>query len=95
MFALADPERLRELLEDAGFVEPVIEAVDLTRPAADVEDFLEESVDLNAQLADAQRRLSPEQWTEIKARIGVLSEPFSGSEGLRFPARALVAAASA
>lgn len=95
MFALADPERLRDLLEDAGFLEPIIESVDLTRPAADVEHFLEESVDLNPQLADIQGRLSAKQWTEVKERIGVMSEPFSGREGLRFPARALVAAGSA
>ena len=95
MFALADPERLRELLEDAGFVEPVVETVELTRPAADVEDFVEESLDLNAQLADTRARLSREQWAEVKERIASLSAPFADGGGLRFPARALVAAGSA
>jgi SAM-dependent methyltransferase len=95
MFALADPELLRGLLEDAGFVEPVIETVDLSRPAANLEDFVEESVDLNAQLAEVQRRLSPRQWNEVLERLAALSEPFSESDGFRFPARALVAAGSA
>jgi ubiquinone/menaquinone biosynthesis C-methylase UbiE len=95
MFALADAERLGEMLEDAGFVEPVVEAVELTRPAADVEDFLEESVDLNPQLADLRARLSPEQWAEVKQRVGALSEPFADGDGLRFPAQALVAVGSA
>ena len=33
--------------------------------------------------------------TEVKERVGTLSEPFADGEGLRFPAQALVAAGSA
>lgn len=95
MFALADAGRLGAMLQDAGFVEPVVESVTLSRPAADVEDFLDESLDLNAQLADVRARLSSEQWAEVKARVAALSEPFADGDGLRFPAQALVAAGSA
>jgi ubiquinone/menaquinone biosynthesis C-methylase UbiE len=96
MFALADAERLGGLLEDAGFVEPLVESVELTRPAANVDDFVEESLDLNAQLADLRTQLSPEQWVEVKERIVALSSPFSDADGaLSFPAQALVAAGSA
>jgi ubiquinone/menaquinone biosynthesis C-methylase UbiE len=95
MFALADAERLRDLLEDAGFVEPVVESVRLSRPAADVEDFVDESLDLNAQLAEVRARLSPPQWTEVKQRVRTLSEPFAEGGGLNFPAQALVAAGGA
>jgi SAM-dependent methyltransferase len=96
MFALADGDRLGSLLEDAGFVDPVTETVDLMRPAADVEDFLEETLDLNSQLAETRRRLSPEEWAVVVERLDALSRPFADGEGsLRFPARALVAAAHA
>jgi ubiquinone/menaquinone biosynthesis C-methylase UbiE len=96
MFALADRSRLRELLEDAGFVEVTVGAVELSRPAAGVEDFVRESLDLNSQLADLQRSLSAAEWIEVKDRTEALSQPFADSEGgLHFPAMALVAAASA
>jgi ubiquinone/menaquinone biosynthesis C-methylase UbiE len=96
MFALADAERLGGLLEDAGFVEPLVESVELTRPAANVDDFVEESLDLNAQLADLRTQLSPAQWVEVKERIVALSSPFADGDGaLSFPAQALVAAGSA
>jgi SAM-dependent methyltransferase len=96
MFALADPDRLHSLLEDAGFVEVVVEPLELSRPAADVEDFVDESLDLNAQLTDIRRRLAEEQWSEVRQRVAALSEPFADTGGgLRFPARALVAAGSA
>lgn len=96
MFALASQERLIALLEEAGFVDAVSESVELMRPAADVTDFLEESMDLNSQLAEIRRRLTPEQWLEVEQRVSELSQPFADGNGaLRFPARALVAAASA
>lgn len=96
MFALADPERLQDLLEDAGFTDVVLDSVDLTRSAPSLDAFLEESLDLNAQLADMQRRLSAEEWAEVKALVQQRTEPFAdGRGGLRFPGRALVAAANA
>ncbi|MBV8430714.1 MAG: methyltransferase domain-containing protein [Solirubrobacterales bacterium] len=94
MFALADPDRLRELLEEAGFVEALVEAVDLTRAASNLDEFIQETLDLSSPFAEARARLTPEQWAEVTERIGALSEPFANG-GLRFPARALVAAASA
>jgi SAM-dependent methyltransferase len=96
MFALADAERLGGLLEDAGFLDVTVESVDLVRPAPSVDAFVEESLDLNAQLAETRRRLSPEQWAEVKARVTEIAQPFTDGEGgLRFPARALAAAARA
>lgn len=96
MFALADGERLRGLIDNAGFLDVVVETVDLVRPAANVDDYLEESLDLNSQLSDIRRQLSPAQWDTVKDRVGALSQPFAADGGgLRFPARALVAAAGA
>ncbi len=96
MFVLADPAKLTDLLESAGFVEVIVEPVDLARRNAAVDQYIAESVDLSSQFAEVRRGLSPAQWTEVKARIASLAEPFIRADGLlQFPARSLAAAASA
>jgi len=96
MFALADPERLRELIGDAGFVEVLIDSVKLRRDAPGVDGFIEETLDLTRSFADARERLSGEQWGEVKRLITSLAEPFAAADGsLRLPACSLVAAANA
>jgi ubiquinone/menaquinone biosynthesis C-methylase UbiE len=96
MFALADAQRLGDLLEEAGFVEVIVEGVELTRSAPNVDAFLEESLDLNAQLADLQRQMSVRRWEEVKGRIHANTRAFADPAGtLHFPGRSLVAAASA
>lgn len=96
MFALADPERVRELLEEAGFVEPVVEPVALKRDEAGVGTYLEETLDLSRPFAEVRDRLTREQWEEVSARVRSLAEPFAtGEGGLRFPASSLAASASA
>ncbi len=96
MFALSDADRVRELLESAGFVEVVIEPVELSRPAANVEEYVEETLALSQPFGDVRERLSDEQWGEVKARIAELAEPFTNADGsVRFPATSLAAAASA
>jgi SAM-dependent methyltransferase len=96
MFALADPDRLRELIEDAGFVEVAIDSVELQRPAASVDAFIEETLDLSRAFADAREGLSDEQWERVTRRIASLAEPFIGEDGaLALPAISLVAAANA
>jgi SAM-dependent methyltransferase len=96
MFALAAPGRLQHLLEAAGFVEPVVEAIELERSADSLDAFLAETLDLSRNFADPFERLSAAQRDELRARIAALAAPFADEHGaLRFPARALVAAASA
>jgi SAM-dependent methyltransferase len=96
MFVLADADRLRELLDSAGFIEADVELVALSRPAPDVEEFVDETLALSSPFAEVRERLSNEQWGEVKARIAGLAEPFIQADGsLRFPATSLAAAASA
>lgn len=96
MFALADPERLRELIADAGFVEVVTDLVELRRDAPGIESFVDETLDLSRPFADTREQLSGEQWNEVKRRIASLAEPFAAKNGtLRLPASSLVAAAGA
>ena len=95
MFALADAERLRRLLEDAGFVEVIVESVELSRADASIEAYLDETRDLSSSFADAWQRLSERDRGQLRDRIGSLAAPFASAEGVRFPARSLVAAAAA
>lgn len=96
MFALANQDRVRRLLEDAGFLEVRIDSVGLTRTNANVAQFLDETVDLSAQFGEVWRRLSERHRDEVRERIVALTAPFTGADGsVRLPARSLVAAASA
>jgi ubiquinone/menaquinone biosynthesis C-methylase UbiE len=96
MFVLGDADRLRELVEAAGFVEAVVEGVQLSRPVAGVGDFVAETLALSSPFAEVHERLSPEQWEEVTARIATLAEPFTQAGGaLRFPATSLGVAGGA
>ena len=95
MFALADAERVRELLEGAGFVDAVVDQVALERHDEGVEHYIAETTDLSQPFAEVRARLTDEQWAEVAARIAELAEPFTAEDGsLRFPACSLGAAAS-
>jgi SAM-dependent methyltransferase len=96
MFALSDPERVGELVASAGFVEVVVDAVELSRSEPGVDAFLEETLDLNVPFADARNRLPKDRWEEVRDRVAALSEPFTADDGtLHMPASALVAAGAA
>lgn len=95
MFVLADPDRLRGLLEEAGFTEILVDAVELTRQDSSVEDFLKGTLDLSRPFAEVHDRLSAEQWQEVERKVAELAAPFDRGGGLSFPARTLVGAAGA
>jgi SAM-dependent methyltransferase len=96
MFALADPERVRALLEDAGFVDVVVESVDLSRSEPSVDAYFEETLDLSSVFAEAWEPLSERHRDQVRDRIGSLAAPFTSADGsVQFPGRSLVAAAAA
>ena len=96
MFVLAADGRLEGLLEDAGFTEVTVESLELPRNDGNVERFLQETLDLSRPFADVRERLSDEEWVRVEAKVAELAAPYAGPDGtLRFPASALVAAASA
>lgn len=96
MFTLADPDRLGRLFEDAGFVDVVVDSVELSRSETSLDSFLEETRDLSSQFAEVWERLSDRHRDEVHARIEELAAPYTGTDGaVRFPARSLVASASA
>jgi hypothetical protein len=96
MFALAPESRLRELLEGAGFVEVLVEEVELDRSYETAEEYVAETLDLSATFADVWAQLDEGERSEVRERVGALAAPYRGSDGsLRMPGRSLVAAASA
>jgi ubiquinone/menaquinone biosynthesis C-methylase UbiE len=96
MFALGDADRLRRLLEDAGFLDVVVAPLELTRPDDGVEQYLQGTLDLSQPFAEVRQRLTDEQWATVESRVAELVAPFQGDDGtLRFPACSLGAAAGA
>jgi SAM-dependent methyltransferase len=96
MFSLADPDRLRRLFDDAGFLDPHLDTIELTRSAASLDLYLEETLDLSTHFADTWERLSERHRDEVHARIEALAAPFTADDGsVSFPGRTLAASASA
>jgi SAM-dependent methyltransferase len=96
MFALADAARWHEMLEDAGFVDVVVQPIDAPRTYPTVEEYLAETLDLSRIFAEVYERLSPDEQTEVRLRIEAACKPFTEVDGtVRFPATALGAAGGA
>ena len=96
MFDLADQAALRELLEDAGFGDVLVEELPLTMPYDGVEDFVAATCDLSPPFADVVTPLNARQRADLDERIAEATAPFADAGGaLSLPAVALVAAASA
>lgn len=96
MFALAEPGRLQEMLEDAGFLDVVVDAVKVSRPYADIDAYLADTLDLSMPFAEVFGALSDHEQAAVRREIASLSEPFAGRGGaVTFPGQSLVAAAGA
>ncbi len=94
MFALAAPGRLQELLESAGFLDVIVDGVDVDRAYPGVDAYIEEMLDLSGVFSEAFAGLSGPQRSELTSRIATLSELFTAADGsLLLPGRSLVAAA--
>ena len=96
MFALAPPGRLQELLESAGFLDVIIDAVEPPRSFDSVDEYIAETHDLSSIFGDVFDRLTDEQRAEVVRRVTELAQPYVDADGvLRLPARSLVATAEA
>jgi ubiquinone/menaquinone biosynthesis C-methylase UbiE len=96
MFALAAPGRLHEMLESAGFVEVLVESVELSRSPRTPAEEIAEELDLSRAFAEAYERLSDEERRTLEDKITALGEPYTDPDGrMIMTGRSLVAAASA
>jgi ubiquinone/menaquinone biosynthesis C-methylase UbiE len=95
-FALGDRERVRQLLEQAGFTEIDAQALDLEQRPASFEAFWETTLDVSRIFHDAVLGRPEREIAEIRAGVASRLEPYTGPDGaLVIPARTLVARASA
>lgn len=95
-FALGDADRVRELLENAGFTEIEIHAIAVERRSPTFEDFWEETLDISRNFHDTVLGCPEPQIAEIRAGLAQRLETYMGEDGsLAIPGVSLVAAAAA
>lgn len=87
IFALADPEKIRELVTGAGFGEPSIEQLPVRWQYDDIDVHWEKTMKLAAPLAEAYKELLPEDQQRVRGtvaeRVGArLAEGDGGIDGL-------------
>jgi ubiquinone/menaquinone biosynthesis C-methylase UbiE len=96
MFTLASPGRLQEMLEAAGFVEVLVESVQLDRRYESFEAFFEETLDLSLMFAEPYKPLEAAQQRRVRDRMTALLEPYTGERGvITLPGASLAALANA
>jgi SAM-dependent methyltransferase len=96
MFSLAAPGRLQEVLEESGFVDVVVESLELPRGPMSTAEIVAEKLDLSRVFADVYEQLSDDQRELVAEKIAELADAHLDADG-RFvlPGRTLVAAADA
>jgi ubiquinone/menaquinone biosynthesis C-methylase UbiE len=96
MFRLAGDGRLQELLESAGFVEVTVEQVALERHYAELDQYVQETVDMSPMFGDTFRELAESEQREVVEQIAAGAREFTAEDGsVTLPGSSLVAVASA
>jgi SAM-dependent methyltransferase len=95
-FALSDRARLADLLEDAGFDDPVIEPIDLTFHAPSLDAWWDTMRDMSSTMRPLLDSLSPADHYRLRDAAEAEWQPFVAADGtLAIPGRALGAVAEA
>ena len=95
-FALADGERLAELLWGAGLTEVRVEPLDFAYRAASLDDWWEHALATSQRAADAVAGLSPAEHYALRDAFDAAYAEFADADGaVAIPARTLVAVAEA
>lgn len=94
--AFAQPGRIEELLDAAGFDDIEVASLDFTFHAADLDEWWEHSIAMSGSFSRALGGLSPAEHYALRDAVDAGYEPYVRADGsLEIPARALVAAADA
>jgi ubiquinone/menaquinone biosynthesis C-methylase UbiE len=91
-FSLADPERNRALLRDAGFAEPVVEDLADVVRFEDFHDYWNLQSQVGGRIALFISSLPNEEVQSIRAAVETMIEPFASGDGYGFPSLAIAVA---
>jgi SAM-dependent methyltransferase len=95
-FALGDRDRVRALLEQAGFTNINVQALDIEQRHPSFEVFWETTLDISRGFHDAVLSCTEPQIAEIHSSLAARLSPYTSADGaLAIPARTLVASAAA
>jgi SAM-dependent methyltransferase len=95
-FAWAQPGLIAELLQEAGFVDPDVQALAFTQRYEDMDDWWQALRALGRAFRDATDALDPEERYAVRTALAEQVAPYEQPDGtLAFPARTWVAAADA
>ena len=96
MFSLDSHDKLRGLLESAGFLDVLVHEVDLDRSYSGADEFLSETLDFSRMFADSWERMSTEERSAASEKIAAEVAKFQRQDGsFTLPGRSLAASASA
>jgi hypothetical protein len=84
MFSLAEDERLRGVVEGAGFTIERLEEVDAHFSFSDVDDYVTVASDTGGQFGKAWAAASEEDRLAMKAELEQRFEPFRVADGYAF-----------
>jgi SAM-dependent methyltransferase len=82
IFAMGDPDRIRNLVTGAGFSEPEIEHVEVTWPYGDVDDHWNFTLKLAGPLAEKIRTLDDEEVEAVRSEVRSRIEPLIDADGV-------------
>src|SRR5918999_582765 len=88
-FAMADPERIRELVVGAGFAEPEIEEVTFRWTFTDQDAYWRYVTETAASSSPVLRALSYEAQNTVREQVHEAARPYRSGEGYDFPAACL------
>jgi SAM-dependent methyltransferase len=96
MFAFRDPQRIRTLLEDAGFTDIVVEQIPLLFRFPSLDDWWDVQLDISTSLADNVGALTPAQRDDLRDAIDArLAQHVADDGSVALPGLTHVAAATA
>lgn len=86
IFALADLNRIRELVTRAGFIDPQIEEMALVWRFASDDGYWRFLLEAAGAISPILRSLSPEAQTAVRAQLQDAARPYQSGDGYDFPA---------
>lgn len=95
-FALGDSAKVQALVQEAGFSEVTVEAIDIEHRTSGFEEFWETTLDLSRVFHDTVLARPQEEIEEIRSGLRARLQPYVQEDGsLDLPARTLMASATA